>query len=185
MGYAPRPAHQGGSATSSRKSFESSTQTFREPRRPPPAPSRAAGQWLEEEADFRSVAAQAARLIEIARALQEIHPAQPVMVLGLDQGTMKIASRNAAEAARLRQIEPRLVAQLRNRGIAVERLRIQTRRHVFTAPGGPTVRLSSGRGPIPDQALGALRGIQLGLNPGRLSRALDTLIARQKRQRRT
>jgi hypothetical protein len=169
----------------SRKTFESNTQTFREPRRAKPTSSRAAGQWLEDEADFRSIAAQAERLIEITRALHEIHPAQPMMVLGLDQGTMKIASRNAAEAARLRQIEPRLVAQLRNRGIAVERLRIQTRRHAFAAQGGSAVRLSSGRGPIPDQALGALHAIREGLSPGRLSRALDTLNARQRRQRKT
>lgn len=158
-------------------------QARRGPRGVVPSSVQAASRWLEDAADYRSVAAQAARLIEIARHLREIHAAQEMTVLGFDLGTLKIACKNAAEAARLRQIEPRLVAQLRHRGVAVERMKIQTTRHSSMSKAGAPTRLSTGRAPIPAATLDALGEIRERLEAGRLATALITLITRQRRQR--
>jgi hypothetical protein len=144
---------------------------------------RAASDWLHEEPDFRSVAAQATRLIAIAEALRAIYPHQPLTVLGLDQGTLRLSGRNASEAARIRQIEPRLVAQLRQQGVAVERLKIQSRR-TDCALSRPLGGLAQNRSAIPEDALAGLGGLTADLAPGRLSEALTALVMRQRRQRR-
>ena len=140
--------------------------------------------WLGEEPDFRSLAAQASRLIAIAQALRAIHPQHPMIVLGLDEGTLRLSARNASEGTRIRQIEPRLVVQLRQHGIAVERLRIQSRR--AEAASGERTRngLAQQRQAIPDAALAELREITAVVAPGRLGEALKTLVERQRRQRR-
>lgn len=139
--------------------------------------------WLGEEPDFQSLAVQASRLIAIAQALRAIHPQHPMIVMGLDAGTLRLSARNASEGTRIRQIEPRLVAQLRQHGIAVERLRIQSRR-AETAPGERTRNgLAQQRQAIPDAALAELGALTALIAPGRLGDALKTLLARQRRQR--
>ena len=184
MVYAPRPARQGGSGTASRKSFESSTQP--PPHAAPRVPgrqSRVLADWLGEEPDFRSVAAQANRLIGIARVLKEIHPQQALTVLGLEQGTLRLSGRNASEAARIRQIEPRLVASLRQHGVPVERLRVLSSRTEALSPR-PRGGLAVDRPAIPVEALAHLGSLTRELAPGRLSEALTMLVDRQQRQRR-
>jgi hypothetical protein len=185
MAYAPRPTRQGGSGTASRKSFESSTRPqAREATPLSKGRVRALSDWLGEEDDFRSLAAQASRLLTIAQALKALHPQHPVTVLGLDKGTLQLGGRNAAEAARIRQIEPRLVAQLRQQGIAVERLRVRSRPSQSANTASSRGGLARTRQAIPDAALAELDVVKLRLRPGRLSDALATLIGRQRRQRR-
>ena len=184
MVHAPRPAQRDRSGTTSRKAFESSTLSSASPSRSASGGKvRAVSDWLGEEPDFRSIAAQASRLIGIAQALRTIHPQHPMVVLGLDEGTLRLSARNASEGARIRQIEPRLVTQLRQHGIAVERLRIQSRR--TEAASGERTRngLAQQRLAIPDAALAELGAITAVMGPGRLGEALKTLLERQRRQR--
>lgn len=184
MVHAPRPARKDRSGTTSRKAFESSTLSSASPSRNASGGKvRAVSDWLGEESDFRSLAAQASRLIAITQTLKNIHPQHPMIVLGLDAGTLRLSARNASEGARIRQIEPRLVAQLRQHGIAVERLRIQSRR-AETASGERTRSgLAQQRQAIPDAALAELGAITAEMVPGRLGEALKTLLERQRRQR--
>jgi hypothetical protein len=145
--------------------------------------SRVLADWLGEEPDFRSVAAQANRLIGIARVLKEIHPQQTLTVLGLEQGTLRLSGRNASEAARIRQIEPRLVASLRQHGVPVERLRVLSSRTEALSQR-PRGGLAVDRPAIPVDALAHLGSLTRELAPGRLSEALTMLVDRQQRQRR-
>jgi hypothetical protein len=145
--------------------------------------ARSAAQWLDEEGGFRTLAAQASRLLQIAHTLKRVHPRLPVSVLGLDQGTLRLACRNASEASRMRQIEPRLVAQLRQHGVAVERLRIQTQRAEATSAAAARARRAELRGPIPDSALADLGAVAGALGEGRLGSALNALVNRHRRGR--
>jgi hypothetical protein len=150
----------------------------------PAQPARPASVWLGDTVEYRTLAAQARRFVEIARLLAEIEPRQPVQVLGFADGTLRLACRNASEAARLRQFEPRLVARLRQSGVAVERLHIRTQRGLPLGQGSSHNRGLAARGPMPDSALTGLAGLTAQLPPGRLNAALARLLARERRQRR-
>ncbi len=149
-------------------------------------PARAARQasvWLGETDEYRSLAAQARRYLEIARLLAQIEPRQPVDVLGLVDGTLRLGCRNASEATRLRQYEPRLVAKLRQYGIAVERLKIRTQRGSPSGHPAAWRDQSPARGPVPDTALAAFARLAQQLPPGPLNASLKRLLERERRQR--
>ena len=107
-----------------------------------------------------------------------------MQVLGFADGTLRLACRNASEASRLRQFEPRLVARLRQYGVAVERLRIRTQRASSLAGPGGQYQAAALRGPMPESALAGLAGLAAQVPPGRLNAALARLLARERRQRR-
>jgi hypothetical protein len=97
-----------------------------------------------------------------------------------DEGTLAIAARNAAEAARLRQIEPSLVDSLRRRGAAVSRLRIRTRRTAAESVRLPPPAL---RSPIPDSALAEFAKLGETSASDSLKRALAQLVRHQREER--
>ena len=83
---------------------------------------------LQTEPVFRELASRLASMVELQAMVSAAYPRASLTVLSLSEdGTLAIAARNAAEAARLRQVEPSLVESLRGRGAAVNRLRIRTR----------------------------------------------------------
>lgn len=97
--------------------------------------------WLQAEPAFREVASRLASMVELQAMVSASYPQSPLTVLSLSEdGTLAIAARNAAEAARLRQLEPTLVDHLRRRGAAVARLRIRTRRNPADAVRPPRDR---------------------------------------------
>ncbi|MFM7569069.1 MAG: DciA family protein [Betaproteobacteria bacterium] len=136
--------------------------------------------WLKAEPAFREVASRLSSMVELQAMVAASYPQSPVTVLSLsDDGTLAVAARNAAEAARLRQLEPTVVARLRQRGAAVQRLRIRSRRTadaVAQAPSGKP------RGPIPQDALQAFESLQAQAQSEVLRRALGSLLRHQRAQ---
>jgi hypothetical protein len=134
--------------------------------------------WLKVEPAFREVASRLASMVELQAMVSASYSQSPLTVLSLSEdGTLAIAARNAAEAARLRQLEPTLVDNLRRRGAAVARLRIRTRRNTADAvrpPPGPP------RTPIPESALSGFEAIEASAQSEGLRRALAALIRRQR-----
>jgi len=134
--------------------------------------------WLQAEPAFREVASRLASMVELQAMVSASYPQSPLTVLSLsDDGTLAIAARNAAEAARLRQLEPTLVDNLRRRGAAVARLRIRTRRNVGEAVRPPA---GSPRGQIPEAALSGFEAIEASAQSEGLRRALAALIRHQR-----
>jgi hypothetical protein len=136
--------------------------------------------WLKAEPAFREVASRLSSMVELQAMVAASYPQSPVTVLSLSEdGTLAVAARNAAEAARLRQLEPTVVARLRQRGAAVQRLRIRSRRTadaVSQAPSGKP------RDPIPQNALQAFESLQAQAQSEVLRRALGSLLRHQRAQ---
>ena len=133
--------------------------------------------WLGADPALRELALRIGSLVELQAMLSASYPDCPVDVLSLDEGTLAVAARNAAEASRLRQREPSVVATLRRRGAAVERLRIRTRRNL--EPPSQAMSLEP-RAPIPASALDALDQLGARMEPGKLTDAISRLIAKRR-----
>lgn len=136
-----------------------------------------AADWLGTDPAVHDLTLRVGRLIALQAMLAESHPGGGVQVLSLEAGTLTLAAANAAEAAKLRQREPSLVAALRRRGAAVERLRIRTTRNVDP---NPSASLGPARSPIPPAALAELGQLGAQLAPGALQQALDRLVAKRR-----
>lgn len=123
------------------------------------------------------MALRVGRLVELQAMVGACCPGLTLEVLSLEAGTLALAAGNAAEASRLRQLEPTVVAGLRRRGAAVERLRIRTRR-------GQAARQAAVSGqprqPIPAHALDTLGHLGTSIGPGRLREALERLLANRR-----
>ena len=139
--------------------------------------SRSAADWLGMDPEVRDLRLRVGRLIELQALLAASVESGGIEVLSLEDGTLAVATANASEAARLRQREPSVVAALRRRGAAVERLRIRTRRSSTNAqaaiPGAP-------RAPIPVTAIDSLARLGSDLPEGTLREALASLVARRR-----
>lgn len=134
---------------------------------------QSAADWLGQDPEVRELALRVGRLVELQAMVSACCPGLALEVLSLDEGTLALAAANASEASRLRQLEPSLVAALRRRGAAVERLRIRTRRGL-TARNQQAAGLP--RHPIPAHALHHLGDLGAALAPGRLREAVERLL---------
>lgn len=136
--------------------------------------------WLKAEPAFREVASRLSSMVELQAMVAASYPQSPVTVLSLSEdGTLAVAARNAAEAARLRQLEPTVVARLRQRGAAVQRLRIRSRRTADAVSQAPSAKP---RDPIPQNALQAFESLQAQAQSEVLRRALGSLLRHQRAQ---
>lgn len=138
---------------------------------------QSAADWLGIDPEVHNLTLRVGRLIELQAMLTASHPGGGVQVLSLEGGTLAVAAANAAEAAKLRQREPSLVAALRRRGAAVERLRIRTQRNLDP---NPSALRGPARSPIPPAALAELGQLGAQLSPGALQQALDRLVAKRR-----
>ena len=72
---------------------------------------------LESAPEVRALTAQTRRLLELQKALRAALPAgiaSQVSVAGLASGTLNVAATSGAAAAKLRQLTPRLIKNLRH-----------------------------------------------------------------------
>jgi hypothetical protein len=136
---------------------------------------------LQTEPVFRELASRLASMVELQAMVSAAYPQASLTVLSLSEdGTLAIAARNAAEAARLRQVEPSLVESLRGRGAAVNRLRIRTRRTLIDAARLAPPAL---RAPIPESALAAFDELGKTSESDGLKRAIERLVHHQRAER--
>jgi hypothetical protein len=129
--------------------------------------------WLGEDATARALALQADRMVALQTALALASPLPGLVALELDAaGVLRVAAPSAAAAAKLRQLEPSLVAGLRRRGWPVERMRVrpQPREGPAPPPAAPP------RDPMPAQALAAFGALASEAPEGPLKNALQALL---------
>lgn len=145
-----------------------------------PAPPRNALAWLARQPEFRALAERSAQLLALQGDLRRYAPARALTALGLDGDTLVVATEGAAAAAKLRQIEPSLVAHLAGLGWPVRRVRIRPRPTGAVAPAPEP----QARAPIPDQALDAFDRLSEGTSNPALKEALAHLLEKRRRGRR-
>lgn len=148
------------------------------PMRAASAPARPAIEWLDREPEFSALATRLAELVEIQRLLRSAWPSTPLEALAISAGTLVLAARHAAQAARLRQSTPSLLRALSAHGAAVERIEIRVLRPDLTIPAARDPRP---RAPIPAQALADLE--RLGQQVRGSTRLAHTLKRLGERRR--
>jgi hypothetical protein len=142
------------------------------------APRQAIG-WLEQHAEFRAVASQAQRLLELQADLRRCAPGLPLTALGLEAEELLVGVPTAGAAAKLRQLAPSIARGLRELGWQVKgiRFRPQPATHV-AAPGSQRLK-----DPIPVDALDTLASLAERSTSPALKEALAHLVRTQRRQR--
>ena len=83
---------------------------------------------LNNSAEFRSILAKAQTLLTLQeqfRAATPAYLAQSARVLSLDFGILTLATGNATAAAKLRQLAPEILDNLKNEGAQVSGIRVK------------------------------------------------------------
>jgi len=135
--------------------------------------------WLGQQPGFRDLTDRARRLLDLQADLQACAPALGLQVLGVEEETLLVGAQGAAAAAKLRQMEPSILACLRGRGWQLAKVRFRPRSR-GTAPPPPAPRIKP---PIPEAALEQLRALAQSTDSPALREALDALLRSQARQR--
>lgn len=141
----------------------------------PSAPRHALG-WLERQPEFQALTDRAARLLALQTDLRQCAQARGLTALGVEDDTLVAGTPGAAAAAKLRQLEPTIVAHLVQRGWNVKRIRFKPMPIGSVAPPMPI----SPKAPIPPGALEGFRALgESASNPG-LKAAVDTLLRHRR-----
>ena len=144
----------------------------------PTTPRHALG-WLEREDSFRSLTDRAERLLALQADLRQCAPSLGLVALGIEQDTLAVGTQSASAAAKLRQLEPSIVASLNDRGWKVKRIRFRPQPRGFepmTPPHQP-------RAQIPAAALADFEALSEQADSPALKEALTHLV-RSRAQRR-
>lgn len=136
--------------------------------------------WLGQHPGFRELAGRADRLLALQEDLNACCASIDLQALGVDGETLLVGARGAAAAAKLRQMEPSILACLRARGWPLTRLRFRPR-SAGSVAAQPPPRIKP---PIPEDALERLRELARGTPESGLKDAIDALLRTQARQRR-
>ena len=141
----------------------------------PSAPRHPLG-WLERQPEFQALTDRAARLLALQTDLRQCAQARGLTALGLEDDTLVAGTPGAAAAAKLRQLEPTIVAHLVQRGWNVRRIRFKPMPIGSIAPPMPI----SPKAPIPPDALESFRALgESASNPG-LKAAVDALLRHRR-----
>ncbi len=142
-----------------------------------PDASRPVFAWLSADPKGHELALRAERMVALQAALTSLSPLPGLTALELDEdGTLRVATPGAAAAAKLRQVEPRLAAELVARGWKVKRIRFRPQ----PIGGEPAPTFVEPRAPIPGSALAGFDALGRQVPEGRLKQALLRLGARRR-----
>ena len=146
----------------------------------PSAPRHALG-WLGEQAQFRSLTDRARRLLALQADLRACAPSLGLVAMDLEQETLVVGTPGAGAAAKLRQLEPTIVADLAGKGWQVKRIRFRPQ----PVGSAPPVRPFETRGDIPPAALEAISALAEQTSDERLKEALTNLVSARGRRARS
>ena len=134
--------------------------------------SRNALGWLEQQADFRALADRAERLLALQTDLGACAPSHSLVAMGITNETLLVGTTNASTAAKLRQLEPSIVAALCDRGWQIKRIRFRPQ-----PPGANASRPAAAlKAPIPASALGGLASLREEVSNPALKEALTNFL---------
>ena len=143
-------------------------------------PVQKIGDVIASSSDFKALARQAQRLRELQLCFLETTPsalARASRVANLKTGTLLILADNAAVAAKLRQLAPRLLLQfkVREKEVTGIRVEVQVKPHKIKAEDDVTGRS------LPPDAIKDFSALSEALPASPLKTALDRLVARRRR----
>jgi hypothetical protein len=138
-----------------------------------PSRSRQAVAWLQAEPGFASLREQAARLAGVQADLERCAPGLSLVAVALERDLLVVGAAHAAVAAKVRQVEPTIVAGLAQRGWAIRRIRFKPQWR--PAPGGPARTPKPAPGP---RAIAEVAALAERIEDPGLRAALHRLAAR-------
>jgi hypothetical protein len=109
--------------------------TFSLPMKPPR--SRNVLSWLSAEPAFARLGEQATRLAALEADVRRALPGLSLTVVAFEHKQLVVGASHASMAAKVRQVEPTLIAALGRQGWAVEKVRFKP---LFRAPAAPIAR---------------------------------------------
>ena len=138
--------------------------------------------WLGRHQGFDALTARAEVLLALQADLDCLDTsatggARRLTALGLQDDVLVLSAPGAALAAKLRQIEPSLLAGLAVRGWKVKRIRIQPQPPRQGAPTPPPTP----KAPVPASAVAAFEALGRQVDDPGLKRALARFVARRRR----
>lgn len=148
----------------------SSFSKFSGPRRP-----QAVAEVLGRTDAFAALRAGVEQIASLERELAQMLPdylAANVEPGFIKEGTLTLFTAHSALAARLRQVEPRLLAQLQQRGWPVRTLAVKVRPRALAEPPAPKQARMTPAGAV------ALQALSRTLEPSPLQAALAKMAAR-------
>lgn len=144
-------------------------------------PVQKIGDYIANSGDLQALARQAQGLKVLELFLLESTPAalaSASRVANLRAGTLVILAENAAVAAKLRQLAPRLLLHFRERGVEVTgiRVEVQVKTHKIKAEDDVT------KPALPADAIKEFSALANALPSSSLKSAIERLVARSRRQ---
>jgi len=143
-------------------------------------PAQRIGDVIARSGDLKVLARQAQRLRDLEHLLFESTPAalaRASRVANLKAGTLLVLADNAAVAAKLRQLAPRLLLHLNEQGfeVTVLRVEVQVKAHKIKAEDDVTGRS------LPPDAIKNFARLSDSLPDSPLKSAVARLVARNRR----
>lgn len=138
------------------------------------------GELLAQSGELKSISREARRLAELEQLLFEATPrtlAEATRVKNLRAGTLVLSADNAAVAAKLRQLAPRLLLHIRKREPEVNGIRVEVQ--PAQPRGGPAG--SPVKRPLAAAAITNFQSLAAGLRDSPLKGALTRLVERHKK----
>ena len=142
------------------------------------------GEILADSGKLKTLSRAARRLAELERLLAEAAPralSEAARIKAFRAGTLLVLADNAAVAAKLRQLVPRLLLQIRERDSEVTGIRVD----VQPAPQASARPAISRKRPIGTAALAGLQNLAEGLADSPLRMALHRLVQRHNQKDKT
>jgi len=140
-----------------------------------PQKSKQAISWLRTEPGFARLGEQAARLAALQEDLKQSMPTLALNVIALEKDTLVVGAAHAAVAAKVRQLEPTLVAALARRGWRIDRIRFKPQWRPLEA--APVRTVKNGPGP---EATAGIEALSVLVEDPRLKAALHRLATRHR-----
>lgn len=143
-------------------------------------PAHKIGNLLLQSSELRALSRRAQHLAALQRAVLEAIPrplASLTQVKSLRSGTLLLAVDNAAAAAKLRQLAPRLLEHLQKSEVEVTGIRIE----VQVAAQQIVSEKGSRKRPLDARAIGHFERLAAALGDSPLKHAVTQLVRRNKR----
>ena len=133
--------------------------------------------WLSNDHQFSLLIQTQAKLASIQADLNQHLSLRGLQVASIESQTLTLITSGAAQAAKLRQIEPIILARLKQIGVDCSRINVRPQ-SVFPALKAPKIEP---RTPISAQSVGHLETNITKLNDGPIKQALTNLLQNQRK----
>ena len=146
-------------------------------------PVQKIGDVIATSVDLQAVARKARRLRDLQQLLNEASPPSLAAASGvsdLKSGTLVVVADNAAVAAKLRQLAPRLLLHFREQANEVTGIRVE----VQVKPRKIKAEEEVTKRPLPADAIQDFAALSAGLPASPLKSALCRLVTRQRARKR-